>query len=105
MPQRAASPPLAQGRDRTVYLVLDDFGELGSAFRETDPAQADLTTVVADLLSDQYRHPLRVVAFNTAEGWSRDVSADIARQVVTRARELDRDLPAAVRAFVERACA
>jgi hypothetical protein len=71
MPQRAASPPLAQGRDHTVYLVLDDFGELGSAFRETDPAKAHLTTIVADLLSGQYRHPLRVVAFNTAEGWAR----------------------------------
>jgi hypothetical protein len=105
MPQRAAWPPLAQGRDGTVYLVLDDFGELGSAFRETDPAQADLTTVVADLLSGQYRHPLRVVAFNTAEGWARDVNADFARQVVTRVRELDRDLAAAVRDFVERACA
>jgi hypothetical protein len=105
MPQRAASPPLAQGRDGTVYLVLDDFGELGSAFRETDPARADLTTVVADLLSGQYRHPLRVVAFNTAEGWARDVSADIARKVVTCARELDEELPASVCTFVERACA
>ena len=81
MPQRAASPPLAHGRDGTVYLVLDDFGALGSAFRETDAAQADLTTVVADLLSGQYRHPLRVVAFNTADGWMRDLTADIAREL------------------------
>jgi hypothetical protein len=41
----------------TVYLVLDDFGELGSAYRETDVAQADPNTIVADLLSGQYRHP------------------------------------------------
>jgi hypothetical protein len=102
--QHAASPPLAHSRAGTVYLMLDDFGALGSAFRETDAAQPDLTTVVADLLSGQYRHPLRVVAFNTAEGWARDVSADIARKVVTRARELDAELPAAVRDFVERAC-
>jgi hypothetical protein len=46
-----------------------------------------------------------VVAFNAAEGWARDVSADIARQVLTYARELDDELPAAVRDFVERACA
>jgi hypothetical protein len=46
-----------------------------------------------------------VVAFNTAEGWARDVSADIAREVRTRARALDDELPAAVRDFVERACA
>jgi hypothetical protein len=101
MPQRAA-PPLAQKGDDTVYLVLDDFGELGTAYREIDAAKADLTTVVADLLSGQYR---RVVAFNTAEGWARDVSTDIARKVVTRARELDEELPASVCTFVERACA
>jgi len=76
MLQRAATPPLAQGRDGTVYLVLDDFGEFGSIYRETDAAKADLATVVADLLSGQYRHPLRVAAFNTANGWTRDVSAD-----------------------------
>jgi hypothetical protein len=103
MPQHAATPPLAHSRDGTIYLVLDDFGELGRAYRETDAAQADLKTVVADLLSGQYRHPLRVVAFNTAEGWARDVSADIARKVLTRALELDDKLPAAVRDFVERA--
>jgi len=62
-------------------------------------------TVVADLLSGQYRHPLRVVAFNTAEGWARDVSADIACHVLTCARELEHELPAAVRDFVERSCA
>ena len=103
MAQQAAPPPLAHSRDGTVYLVLDDFGELGRAYRETDAAQADPKTVVADLLSGQYRHPLRVVAFNTAEGWARDVSADIARQVLNCARELEHELPAAVRDCVERA--
>ena len=49
--------------------------------------------------------PLRVAAFNTADGWMRDVSADIARQVLTRTRELEHELPAAVRDFVERVCA
>jgi len=105
MPQRAVTPPLAHSHDATVYLVLDDFGELGHAYRETDAAQADPKTVIADLLSGQYRHPLRVVAFNTAEGWARDVSAEIARQILNCAVERDRELPAAVRDFVERACA
>jgi hypothetical protein len=103
MPQCSPPLPLAHDRDCTVYLVLDDFGELGRAYRETDAAQADPKTVVADLLSGQYRHPLRVVAFNTAEGWARDVTADIARQVLACARE--HELPPAVRGFVERACA
>jgi hypothetical protein len=104
MPQRAAPPALAHGRDDTVYLLLNDFRELGRAYRETDPAKADLMTVVADLLSGQYRHRLRAVAFNITERWARDASADIARQVLACAREFDHELPAAVRAFVERAC-
>jgi hypothetical protein len=74
-------PPLAHGYNGTVYLVLDDFGELGRAYREADAAQNDPKTVVADLLSGQYRHPLRVVAFNTADGWMCDVTADIAREL------------------------
>jgi hypothetical protein len=95
------TPPLVPSHDGTVYLVLDDFGPLGRAYRETDPAQADRTTVVADLLSGQYRHPLRVVAFNAAEGWARDVTAEIAREVLARAGESE--LPLAVHDFVERA--
>jgi hypothetical protein len=35
-----------------------------------------LETVVADLLDGQYKNPIRVVAFNTAEKWSKDVSAE-----------------------------
>jgi hypothetical protein len=97
-------PPLAHSNDGTVYLVLHDFRELGSAYGETDARRAKPETVIANLLSGQYRHPLRVVAFNTAEGWARDVSADIARQVLTRALEFEQELPAAVRALVERAC-
>ena len=89
--------------DGTVYLVLDDFAEFGRAWRETDLTQADLQTVVANLLAGQYEHPLRVVAFNTTEGWARDATADVARKVLTRASELDHHLSPAVRAFVERA--
>jgi hypothetical protein len=47
MPLRAAPPPLAQYPDGTVYLVLDDFGALGCAYRETDAAKANLPTVDA----------------------------------------------------------
>src|SRR5260370_11283003 len=36
MAQCSAMHPLAHGHDGTVYLVLDDFGALGCAYRETD---------------------------------------------------------------------
>ena len=35
------SPPLVPGFDTDVYLVLDDFGQLGRAYRETDEDHAN----------------------------------------------------------------
>ena len=94
--------PLAPSRDGTVYLVLDDFGAFGQAYRETDPTRADRQTVVADLLAGQYERPRRIVAFNIAEGWVRDVSAEIAQEVLARAGA-DHELSPAMRDLVERA--
>ena len=62
--------------DETVYLVADDFGQIGRVWRESDYDATDLETVIQDLLSGEYRNPIRVVAFNTAERWSEDVSED-----------------------------
>jgi hypothetical protein len=70
--------------DQTVYLVVDDFGRNGSAYREADAETADLETVITDLLGGQYNNPIRVVAFNTTEGWSQDVSEDIAQELRRR---------------------
>jgi hypothetical protein len=69
-------PPLDPENDVTVYIVVEDFGQYGWAFRETDLAEADLGTIVRNMISGEYRNPLRVVAFNTVEGWSRDVSEE-----------------------------
>ena len=61
--------------DHDVYLVLDDFGGgFGMAWRETDPGDANFEAVIRDLLDGQYANPVRIVAFNTTRGWSRDVS-------------------------------
>ena len=70
--------------DQDIHLVLDDFGALGRAWRETDEAEIDRETVIINLLDGQYSNPVRVIAFNTAEGWSRDVSEDIADKLVLR---------------------
>jgi hypothetical protein len=34
--------------------------------------------MIRNLLEGQYKNPVRIVAFNTAEGWPRDVTTDIA---------------------------
>jgi hypothetical protein len=86
----------------TVHIVLDDFGKLGRAYRETDEARADLRSLIEDMLSGQFTRPTRVVAFNTDEGWARDVSEDVARDVVEQARAQGRSLPEGVRDFLGR---
>ena len=72
-------PPEA---NQDTYLVLDDFGErLGRAWRETNEGDTDRETLIRDLMEGQYSHPARIVVFNTAEGWSRDVTMDIADEL------------------------
>jgi hypothetical protein len=75
------SPSIVPGFDVDVYLVLDDFGNLGRAYREVDEEAADKATVIRRVIEGHYTNPVRIVAFNTAEGWSRDVSEDIAREI------------------------
>jgi hypothetical protein len=70
--------------NETVYLVADDFGKIGRAWREADYETTDLETVIQDLLSGQYKNPTRVIAFNTAERWSEDLSENVARELRRR---------------------
>jgi hypothetical protein len=95
-------PPSDAENDVTAYIVIEDFGQYGRAFRETDLAEADLGTIVRNMISGEYRNPLRVVAFNTVEGWSRDVSEEIAYDVLDRAYDADTTLSAAAKRFIDR---
>jgi hypothetical protein len=45
---------MPNGHDQTVYLVLDDFGRMGRAYRETAVDEADLESTINDLMSGQY---------------------------------------------------
>ena len=95
-------PSIVPSATKTIYLVEDDFGpKLGRAFRETDPALADRATTLSDLYSSQYNDPVRVVAFNTTEGWSRDVSHEFAIEIQRRADLEGYELPGKLAEFVE----
>jgi hypothetical protein len=89
------------GNDQTVYLVAEDFGRLGRAWREADYEATDLETVIEDLLSGQYKNPIRVVAFNTEERWSEDISEDVAHEIRRRCDLQMRELPVSISDFVE----
>lgn len=67
------------GADQAVYVVVDGFGR-----QETEIERPDLDTVVADLMSGRFHDPVRVVAFNTLEHWSNDISRDVAREIQSR---------------------
>jgi hypothetical protein len=89
--------------DQDTYLVLDDFGgRFGRAWRESDEESTDRETLIRDLFAGEYSNPVRIVAFNTAEGWSRDVTVDIADELRRQYAEYD-EVPTSVLRFVEAA--
>jgi hypothetical protein len=89
--------------DRDIYLVMDDLGgQFGRIWRETTAQSADPETILADMLGGQYSNPVQVVAFNTSEHWSRDVSEDVARELRRRCDEEGCQLPSSLQDFVER---
>jgi hypothetical protein len=89
------------GVDETVYLVIDRFGGLGTVYRETEVERTDLETIVSDFISGQFNDPIRIVAFNTLEHWSNDVSADIATEIQTRCDIEGVAVPEHIRDFVD----
>jgi len=56
------SAPLVPSHDHDVHLVLCDFGEHGTAYVETDPANADRNAVIRALLAGEYERPISVKA-------------------------------------------
>ena len=85
--------------DRDFYIVLEDFSG-GAAFRETDEG-INYPTLIDYLLRGEYARVLRVVAFNPAEGWSRDASEDIARELERRVAAEGRELSEGLQDFIE----
>jgi hypothetical protein len=101
MPRTGWTPRIVPyGADQTVYLVIDRFGDLGTVYRETEVERADLETIIADLISGQFNDPIRVVAFNTLEHWSEDVSEYVAFEIQTRFDIEGNAVPEHIRDFV-----
>ena len=95
MPRTAWTPRIVPyGADQTVNLVIDSFPGLGEIQR------TDVETIIADLISGQFNDPIRVVAFNTLEHWSEDVSEYIAFEIQTRCDIEGTAVPEHIRDFV-----
>ena len=99
---RMRSPSIVpSGFDVDVYVVLDDFGKLGRAYREIEEDEADRETIIRNLMGGQYNNPVRIVAFNTAAGWSRDVTEEIAREIENRAARSGEELSPGLLDFID----
>jgi hypothetical protein len=89
------------GDDQTVYLVVDDLGRFGRVWREAEVDHTGLETVIQELLEGQYCNPIGVFGFNVLEGWSQDVSDDVAQELRRRCDLQLRDVPGVIVNFVE----
>ena len=95
------SPALVPAFEEPLHLVLCDFGKQGLVYIETEPHTTE-RNVIENMLHGQYDKPVQVVAFSIAEGWSRDVSEDIAHAVLEKARKEERSIPQGTQEFIER---
>jgi hypothetical protein len=83
--------------DREIYIVLEDYGAVGEVWHSYS---ADRKTLIQDLLDGQYEEPVRIIAFNTAKGWSRDATEEIASEL--RQHCADRgEVPSSLQDFLE----
>src|SRR5262249_15703018 len=86
---------------QVTYLLLAELRDYGPVWREMSEAEANEATIAEWIIEGQNGRPLKIVAFNTEEGWSRDVTRGIAAKLL----HLNRNgvaLGAAAREFVER---
>jgi hypothetical protein len=100
--RRSPSIVPADRLDRNIYLVLEDFGaRAGCAWRETDEAETDFESIVKGILSGDYAYPMRIVAFNPVECWSRDATAEVADELAQRVVDQTMEISSHLQSFIE----
>jgi hypothetical protein len=92
--------PVPYGADQTTYVVVD-ICKHGKIYQEIEIERADFEAALTDLLSGQFNEPIRVVAFNTLEHWSKDISVDVAREIQCRCDMDGSDVPQYLASFME----
>jgi hypothetical protein len=90
------------GADQTMYLVADKLCDRGGVYREIEVERTDLETVITDLMSGQFNDPIRVLAFNTLEHWSKDISEEVASEIQTCCDINGDEVPEHLQEFVQR---
>ena len=88
------------GADQTIYLIVDRLASSGNV-REIEIERTDLEAVIADFMSGHVNDPRRVIAFNTLEHWSEDISEQLAHEIQSRCDIAGDRIPEHIRDFVE----
>jgi hypothetical protein len=88
------------GRRQDNYIVLDDFGWIGCIWHESEAGSANRETLIRALFEGEFSNPIRIVIFNTAEGWSRDVTMEIADELRRRLVEFG-EVPESILGFMD----
>jgi hypothetical protein len=91
-----------RGDEHDVYVVEHQSFEHGRIWGEVNAEAPGFESIVMDLLTGQYTDPIRVVAFNVAEGWCRDASAEVAQELRRHCDLQQRDIPFFLQDFVDR---
>ncbi|WFU37605.1 hypothetical protein QA640_24365 [Bradyrhizobium sp. CB82] len=98
MPRSPSIVP--EDADHDTYIVLDASGIwVGRAWCDNED---DYETLIRDLVDGQHGDPVRIVCFNTTEGWSRVVTTDIAGELRRRWAEGEA-MPASLQQLLEMA--
>jgi hypothetical protein len=88
--------------DQDTYLVINRFGDHGTAFVETDLDRTDLETVITDLIRGEHSDPQRVVMLNTETGFAKDVSREVAQEIQRRLDLSSDETPVCLEQFLDR---
>jgi hypothetical protein len=98
MPRTAWSVPY--GADETAFVVIDRLGRREGVEREIEVERSDIETIISELVAGQFNDPARVIAYNTLEHWSQDISEDIALEIQSRCDIEGAAVPEHIRDFV-----
>jgi len=90
--------------DTDLFVIEADIlakGRRERYFAERDVLRTNRRDTLADIVSGQIERVRRVLSFNPAEGWARDVSEDIAHDALRAALEDRQGVPDHLMDFLE----
>jgi hypothetical protein len=96
-------PLVPFGADQTIYVVVEAPRQHAPDHIAGKAERTDVETVISDLLAGQFCDPIEVLAFNTIEHWSDNLSKFVAQEIRCRCDIEGHDVPAYLQEFVSRA--